>query len=299
MLGTLRTFAIDFAGVVTVRIETLEFTSRLGQRPDVRASGVTVELQRELAFLDALTQGLPADGFSDGPSVSITPQGVTAGYSLGVPPVGIGILTIEQLVVSAAVLLPFDDRPAAVRLAFSERANPFVATVSMLGGGGYLAIEVDTAGVRRIEGAVEVGAETAIDLAVVTASVHVMVGFYFGFTQMAGGAAIDFSGYLRIGGCVDLLGVAGVSIELALSMTLDMSPGRPARIGGPRLRRRQRAPAHVHEGPHRERGEVVRHRPPLTPPSTSSSRSRTGRPTGRRSRDPDDRVDRLAQRRDR
>jgi hypothetical protein len=230
--GTLRTFAIDFAGVVTVRVETLEFTSRLGQPPDVRASGVTVELQRELAFLDALTQGLPADGFSDGPSIRVTPQGVMAGYSLGVPPIGIGILTIEHLVVSAAVTLPFDDRPAAVRLAFSERANPFLATVAMLGGGGYLAIEVDTAGVRRIEGALEVGAETAIDLAVVTASVHVMAGFYFGLTQVAGGAAVDFSGYLRIGGSVELLGVAGVSIELTLSMALDISPGRPARIGG-------------------------------------------------------------------
>jgi len=230
--GTLHAFAIDFAGVVTVRIETLEFVSRLGQRPDVRASGFSVELQRELAFLDALAQGLPADGFSDGPSVSITPQGVTAGYSLGVPPVGIGILTIENIVVSAAVLLPFDDRPAAVRLAFSERANPFIATVAMLGGGGFFAIEVDTAGVRRIEGAVEVGAEAAIDLAVVTASVHMMAGFYFGLTQTAAGPAIDFSGYLRIGGSVDLLGVAGVSIELTLSLALEVAPGRPARIGG-------------------------------------------------------------------
>lgn len=230
--GTLNDFAIDFAGVVTVRIRSLAFTSRSGQRMDVRASGVTVELQRELAFLNALASGLPANGFQDGPSVSVTPQGVTAGYSVAIPTVGIGILTIEHLAVSAGVLLPFDDRPAAVRLAFSERANPFLTTVAMLGGGGYLAIEVDTAGVRRIEGAVEVGAETTVDFAVISASVHVMAGFYFGLKQVDGGAAIDFTGYLRIGGSVELLGVAGVSIELTLSMSLDITPGRPARIGG-------------------------------------------------------------------
>jgi hypothetical protein len=199
---------------------------------DVRAGGVTVELHRELAFLDALASGLPANGFQDGPSVSITPQGVTAGYSVAVPTVGIGILTIEHLAVSAGVLLPFDDRPAAVRLAFSERANPFLTTVAMLGGGGYLAIAVDTAGVRRIEGAVEVGAETTVDFAVISASVHVMAGFYFGLKQVDGGAAIDFCGYLRIGGSVELLGIAGISIELTLSMSLDLTPGRPARIGG-------------------------------------------------------------------
>jgi hypothetical protein len=230
--GAMRSFAIDFAGVVTVRFEALEFTSRVGQRVDVRASGVTVELQRELAFLDALTQGLPTNGFSDGPSVGVTPQGVTAGYSISVPTIGIGILTIEHLVVSAGVLLPFDDRPAAVRLAFSERANPFLTTVSMLGGGGYLAIEVDTAGVRRIEGALEVGADTTVDFAVISASVHVLAGFYFGLRTVDGRDAIEFSGYLRIGGAVELLGIAGVSIELTLSMALDITPGQPARIGG-------------------------------------------------------------------
>jgi hypothetical protein len=229
--GTLSDFSIEFAGVVTVSFQTLEFRSQLGQRADARASGVTVELQRELAFLNALASGLPANGFQDGPSVTITPQGVTAGYSIGVPAVGIGIFTIEHLTVSAGVLLPFDDRPAAVRLAFSERANPFVATVAMLGGGGYLAIEVDTSGVQRIEGALEVGAETTVDFAVISASVHAMAGFYFGLTQVDGQDAIEFSGYLRIGGAVELLGVAGISIELTLSMTLDTTR-HPAAIGG-------------------------------------------------------------------
>lgn len=228
--GTLTNFAINFLDVAEVSFESVEFRAEQGQPMTVRPTGVRVRLRNELEFLNALADIMPADGFSDGPTVSVTPRGVTAGYSLGLPSAGIGILSLEQVAMSAAVMLPFDGSPAAVRLAFSERAHPFLVTVSMIGGAGFFALEVDTEGVRRIEGSIEVGANMTVDLAIVSANVHVMAGFYFGLKRVDNRDKIDFSAYLRIGGSVELLGIAGVSVDISLSMTLEDGP--PASIGG-------------------------------------------------------------------
>jgi len=231
--GILTNFAINFVDVAEVSFESIEFTSEQGKQMTVRPTGVRLRLQRELEFLNALADILPANGFSDGPTLAITPRGVTAGYSLGLPGAGIGIFSLEQVALSAGVTLPFDNTPAAVRLTFSERAHPFLATVSMIGGAGFFALEVDTQGVQRIEGSIEVGANMTVDLAVVAANVHVMAGFYFGLKRVGDGNQIDFSAYLRIGGAVELLGIAGISVDIIMSMTLELSPaGQPASIGG-------------------------------------------------------------------
>jgi hypothetical protein len=230
--GTLTDFAISFLGVAKVSFASVEFRSEHGRPMTVRPAGVRVALQQELEFLNALADIMPADGFSDGPKVSVTPRGVTAGYSVGLPSAGIGIFSLEQVAMSAGVTLPFDGSPAAVRLAFSERAHPFLVTVAMIGGAGFFALEVNTEGVQRIEGSIEVGANMTVDLAIVSANVHVMAGFYFGLTFVQDQAKIDFSAYLRIGGSVELLGIAGVSVDITLSMTLEESDGKPASIGG-------------------------------------------------------------------
>ena len=79
---------------------------------------------------------------------------------------------------------------------------------------------------------IEVGANMTVDLAIVSANVHVMAGFYFGLKRVDNRDQIDFSAYLRIGGSVELLGIAGVSVDISLSMTLELSGGQPASIGG-------------------------------------------------------------------
>lgn len=86
--------------------------------------------------------------------------------------------------------------------------------MSIIGGGGYFGIDVGSDGVRQIEGALELGANISVDLLIVTANVHVLAGFYFSMNALG----TSFSGYLRIGGSVDLLGIISVSIELYLAL---------------------------------------------------------------------------------
>ncbi|SHF56797.1 hypothetical protein [Streptoalloteichus hindustanus] len=225
--GVLTHFAIDFVNVVRLGFAELRFLAEDGRKIDVHPAGMRLELRNQLSFLNALADMVPSDGFSDPPQLRVTSEGVEATYSLGLPKAGLGIFSLEHVAFSAGIVLPFVGRPAAVRLAFSDRAHPFLTTVSMIGGGGYFAIEVDTTGIRRIEGAIEVGASLSVNLGIVSASAYVMGGFYFG---LEAGGAIRFEAYLRIGGAVELLGVAGVSFEIYL--VLEYQPGPEPRIGG-------------------------------------------------------------------
>jgi hypothetical protein len=229
--GLLTNFALEFFGIARVTFAELHFHAEKGRKVDVDPKGVNLEFENALSFLNELANVLPANGFSDPPSLSVTAEGVRAGYSLQIPSAGIGVFSLEHLSLSTELALPFVDKPAGLRLAFSERAHPFLVTVAMIGGGGYFAMELDTRDIQLIEGAIELGANLTVDLAVVEANVHIMAGFYFAIKRTGQSTQLDFSAYLRIGGAVELLGIAGLSIEIYLALTYE-GDMQPPSIGG-------------------------------------------------------------------
>ena len=90
-----------------------------------------------------------------------------------------------------------------------------MVSVSFIGGGGYFCADVGSDRVHQIEASIDIGANLSVDLAIVSAEVHVLAGFYFGMTE----TNTTFSAFLRIGGSVDLLGLISVSVELYLALT--------------------------------------------------------------------------------
>ncbi|MFF4528331.1 hypothetical protein ACFY1P_03570 [Streptomyces sp. NPDC001407] len=225
--GQLTNFSLDFGGVVNLSLASLDFAAGTGKKVSVVPKGMDITFANELQFLNELADIIPSGGFAGQPELRISPQGVIAGYSLGLPSAGLAVFSLENILLSAVVSLPFDGHPASLRLAFSERGNPFLVTVAMVGGSGFFAIEVDSTKVLSIEGQIELGANLSVDLGLVTANVHVMAGFYFGIAD----GILTFSAYLRIGGSVELLGVAGISLEIYLALTYDPHVD-PNSVGG-------------------------------------------------------------------
>ena len=101
-----------------------------------------------------------------------------------------------------------------MRLAFCERHQPFTLTVSLFGGGGFFAIEINLERVQLIEAALEFGAAVALNLGVASGSACVMGGVYY---QMSGGA-LAFSAYFRAAGSLSVLGIITVSVELYIAL---------------------------------------------------------------------------------
>ena len=231
--GSLTNFMIDLAGVLMIRFDRLRFKAAPGAKPDVDPDlnpehGVT--FGGPLEFVNTLKDYIPANGFSDPPELSVTPAGITAGYSLGLPAVQVGVLSLSNITLGAAFSLPFDGRPPSARFNFAERHNTFNLTVSLFGGGGFLALVLDTGGVREIEAALEFGASISIDLGVASGGVYVKAGFYFHFAT----TKVEFEGYVEMGGRLSVLGLISVSLTFHLSLSYERIEQGTKPDGSPR-----------------------------------------------------------------
>jgi len=209
-------------GFLRLRFEKLEFVAPAGKKPDVNVEFAGVEFIGCLSFVEALRSLIPLDAFSDPPALEISPEGVVASYSLGLPNIAFGVFSLQNLSLGAGFSVPFVGKPLSVRFNFCERPQPFLLTVMAFGGGGYFLIEVDPAGVQKLEAGFEFGASLAMNFGVASGEVHVMGGFVY--AMVSGNASL--TGYLRIGGEVEALGIVTVSIELCLELHYEFSSGK-------------------------------------------------------------------------
>jgi hypothetical protein len=188
-----------------------------------------IEFLGDLSFLNTLRQFIPSDGFQDPPSLDVTADGITAGYSLPLPSIGVGVFSLENIALSAALTLPFfSPNPVRFRFAFCSREHPFLISVSLLGGGGFFGIAVGPDGVEILEASIEVGANVSIDVVVASGNVHIMAGVYLKFDMVAHDSQL--TGYLRAGGSLDVLGLISASVEFYLGFTYYFGP--PCSIAG-------------------------------------------------------------------
>jgi hypothetical protein len=219
--GEMTHFKVNLVGVLIIWFDRLRFYRENGRKPDVDVdlnpeNGVT--FGGPLEFINTLREFIPANGFSDPPNLSVTPAGITAGYSLGLPAVQLGVLALSNISLGAAFTIPFDGKSPTARFNFAERHNTFNLTVSLFGGGGFVALVVDTKEVKEIEAALEFGAAIAINLGVASGSVYVKGGFYFHFAT----DRVEFEGYVEIGGRLSVLGLISVSLTFHLSLNYEM-----------------------------------------------------------------------------
>jgi hypothetical protein len=175
----------------------------------------------DLQFVDELRKKIPAGLFGDGPSLDINATRVKAGFSLGLPPVAVGVFALKDVTIAAFIELPFLEGRPLFDFAFSSREHPFNLTVAFLGGGGFFHLQVDTTGVKLLEVALEFGASASVDLGVASGGVHIMAGIYFSLqshtVQGVEVTGATLAGYLRMGGELSVLGLISVSLEFYLT----------------------------------------------------------------------------------
>src|SRR5262249_3295355 len=133
---------------------SMEFHSVTGQKPkiDVKLRDPQpVEFDGDLAFVNALRDLIPSYGFSpptvpaaalapaaapalpaNGPFLEVTSNQIIAGFSLAVPSVGVGVFSLENIRLSAALTLPLEDSPVSFQFNFGERDHKFLLTVDLL-----------------------------------------------------------------------------------------------------------------------------------------------------------------------
>jgi hypothetical protein len=143
------------------------------------------------------------------------------GLTIGIPAISFGVFCLQNITFSAAITLSFIGDPLNIRLAFCERSNPFLLTVSMFGGGGFFAIEFESGRIKLIEAALEFGGSFSLNLGVASGGVTVMAGIYFKYvaSEVGEGGDVVISGYVRCVGSLDVLGIITISARFDLSLT--------------------------------------------------------------------------------
>jgi hypothetical protein len=200
---------------MVVKIEKIGLKLGTGNKPDVEAKMGGIDFVGPLSFVQVLRKYIPFDGFSDPPFLNVDASGITAGFSIPLPNIAIGVFNLSNISLGAGLDIPFIGGSLAIRFAFCERENPFVLTISMFGGGGFFGVTLTPAGLAVLEAAFEFGGALAFDIGVASGGVHVMAGIYYKKT----GHESTLEGYFRLGGSLEILGIITLSIEFYLSLT--------------------------------------------------------------------------------
>jgi hypothetical protein len=214
-------FDIDLE-VLVLEFERVQFRSRAGQKPEIDVKFTKFAFAGPLSFIETLRQVIPLDGFSDPPEVSVTAEGITAGFSMGLPNIAFGVFSLENLSLGAGFTIPFVGPPMSTWFRFCERENPSRLTVMMFGGGFFFGVTVDAKGLQVAEGAIEFGAAISVNFGVASGSVSAMAGLYFKIES----DNVTLAGYFRLRGEVEALGIVSVSIELYLEMKYESGSGK-------------------------------------------------------------------------
>ena len=217
--GKLSGFELTMANVIALVIDDITFDSSNGAKSTVAlqlAKQHPIRFQNALEFIQTLADILPPGLFGgSGPSITLTPTALRVTYSIGVPPITCGMFSLEHITVMAGLDLPYLDGKPALEFAFAARNRPFLVTVEIFGGGGFVHLVLDASGVKMVEGAIEFGANFSLDLGVASGAVHAMAGIYF---QLQGSSA-TLTGFIDIGGEVSVLGIISISLDLNLSLS--------------------------------------------------------------------------------
>jgi hypothetical protein len=211
--------------IITIPFNKLTFSVQSGGKTNVSAQLGQIQFHGILNFIQQLDSIIPGGGFDDPPFIDVNSSGIQAGFNVGVPSIFLGAINIADIKLEASLNIPFLGDATRVRFSISERENPFTITYTIFGGGGFFAIAMGLDGLELMEGSLEFGAYLSLDLVVASGSAHIAVGIYFKLEQdSSGNDSTELSGYCRIGGELEVLGLITVSAEFYMEIDYTTPP---------------------------------------------------------------------------
>ena len=221
----LKDFALVLFGVeplIKVPFDHMFFKAGSAGKPEVDVVLGEIEFLGILSFVETIKDLIPFDGFSDPPYVEVSPAGATAGFTLELPSVAVGVFNLSNMSLGADVHVPFLGETVTVGFNFCSRERPFCLTVMCLGGGGWFLIRVAPNGLDLLEVGLEATASLSVDFGVASGSISAAVGLYMRLEGDKG----SLTGYFRLRGEVDVLGLISASIELYMELVYHFDTGK-------------------------------------------------------------------------
>ncbi|HMJ13461.1 MAG TPA: hypothetical protein VK524_18710, partial [Polyangiaceae bacterium] len=133
----------ESAKLVAIPFKRLLFKVESNRKPevDVVFDG-DVGFDDILAFIQTLAQLIPSAGFSDPPALEVDAEGIRASFSVPIPSIAVGVFSIQNMRLGAGFEIPFIGNPLSISFFFCTREEPFILTVMMVGGGGFVNLKL-------------------------------------------------------------------------------------------------------------------------------------------------------------
>jgi hypothetical protein len=221
----LRDFSLNLFGsdsLMRVPFDHLSFKAGTRGKPEIDVVLGEIEFLGLLSFVETIKDLIPLDGFSDPPFMEVSSEGAKAGFTLALPSVAIGVFNLSNMSLGADVTIPFLGKSVTVGFNFCTRERPFTLTVMCLGGGGWFLIRVAPDGLVVLEVGLEATACLSVDLGVASGSISASIGVYIRLEGKKG----SLTGYFRLRGEVDVLGLISASIELYMELVYQFDTGK-------------------------------------------------------------------------
>jgi hypothetical protein len=217
--GTLKNCTITLKEIISVKINEVTFSNPWKKKMEVSADIGEIKFEGPLNFVNNLKEKIPALGFKDGPRIDVTTEEVLVGYSLPIPGIAAGAFTMDNIRLISNLKLPFKDGgELTYEFAFSDRSDPFIVTVSMLGGGGFFMFRMNIKEIVFFSVQVEFGAASSINLgSVASGTLQVMAGIYL--EKDVSSNKVPMEGFLRAKGEIEVLGLINASVEFYMGLT--------------------------------------------------------------------------------
>jgi hypothetical protein len=181
-----------------------------GNSISVKVDSIGFEGNDCLQFINDLASKL---AFGDDSGFSLTPTSnkLQFKYSLKLPNASFGAFSIANMRLKTWVGLPFEDGPTIdYGFSFGEQTNPFLVSVCLLSGGGYIICDN-----QKLTLGIEAGLAAFVDLGIASGAAYIMAGVFYSGTELGG--------YIRCGGSLDVLGLITVSVVLFAELTYDVA----------------------------------------------------------------------------
>ncbi len=212
----LQNFRLDFENLLFVDFTGLTHHAKSGRKDDIDVKINEVGFAGDLAFLNDLSRFLNKSS-DNGPYLDIQPGGIQVGYTLPIPPLTLGMFSLQNIALGVRLAVPFTDKAMSLQFSFCSPENPFLLTVGAFGGGGYFQITFNPSGVEKLAVALEFGACLSLNIGgLASGSIYAMGGISYSFDQTTQQAKI--AAYLRMGGSLNVLGLITVSVEFFLQL---------------------------------------------------------------------------------
>lgn len=220
--ATLTNFAINIAGIAVLKFASVTVINDNGQKTRIETAGMALEFQGALGFLSEIATRMTSSGLGHA-SVDVRPDGITAGFAVALPTIQMSVVQLANLSVSATLVVPFTSDPFRFRLDIASKVRPFLATVSIFGGGGYFSMELSSGGIQRLDAAIEFGGSMSLNIVVASGGVYVLAGIYFSHKTVIDGPGLSHAelvlvAFLRCGGHLSVLGIVSVSVEFYMEL---------------------------------------------------------------------------------